>query len=148
MEALILRCLPAGLRRLATAERVELARQFSRFGVVGLLGFTVDTACVYALRERFGLYLAGLIGWAVAVFGNWLINRLWTFRGQGEGPAHRQLLAYALVNIVGFVFNRGAYAVMVTFVAVAAAEPILATMAGAVCGMFFNFFLSRAWVFR
>jgi putative flippase GtrA len=148
MEALILRCLPAGLRRHATEERLLVLRQFLRFAAVGFIGFTVDTACVYALRDALGLYLAGVIAWAVAVSGNWVINRLWTFRGRGAGPAHRQWFAYAMVNVIGFVFNRGAYALMVTFVAAAAAEPILATMAGAVCGMFFNFFLSRAFVFR
>ena len=52
------------------------------------------------------------------------------------------------MNVVGFVLNRGAYALMVTYVPMAAQEPILATAAGAVAGLFANYFLSRAVVFR
>lgn len=150
MNAILLRLLtrlPRPIGRFLLA-RIGVITQFLRFAVVGGTGFIVDTACVYALRAEFGLYGAGLIAWAVAVTTNWLMNRLWTFRGQGGGPAHRQFLRYVAVNVVGFVLNRGAYALMVTFVAAAAAEPVLATAAGAVAGMFANYFLSRAMVFR
>ncbi len=150
MDAFLLRLLtrlPRPIGRFLLA-RIGVMTQFLRFAVVGGAGFIVDTACVYALRGEFGLYGAGLIAWAVAVTANWLMNRLWTFRGQGGGPAHRQFLRYVAVNLVGFVLNRGAYALMVTFVAAAAAEPVLATAAGAVAGMFANYFLSRAMVFR
>jgi len=140
--------LPAGLTAPATDARLFGLAQFIRFGIVGLAGFAVDTACVYALRADLGLYGAGMVAWLVAVSGNWVVNRLWTFRGQGSGPAHRQFLRYALVNAGGFVLNRGAYALMVTYVEAAAAEPILATFVGAIAGMFSNFFLSRAVVFR
>ena len=144
---LLLTRLPRPIGRFLLS-RIGAITQFLRFAVVGGAGFIVDTACVYALRAEFGLYGAGMIAWVVAVTMNWLMNRLWTFRGQGGGPAHRQFLRYAAVNMVGFVLNRGAYALMVTFVAAAAAEPILATAAGAVSGMFANYFLSRAIVFR
>lgn len=140
--------LPTAMGRHVSDANVMALAQFTRFAVVGFSGFAVDTACVYALRADLGLYGAGMVAWLVAVFSNWLVNRLWTFRGQGSGPAHHQFLRYALVNAVGFVLNRGAYALMVTYIAAAAAEPILATGAGAIAGMFANFFLSRAVVFR
>lgn len=140
--------LPTGLAAMLPESRLRGLAQFIRFGVVGVTGFAIDTSCVYALRGSLGLYGAGLVAWVVAVCGNWVMNRAWTFRGQGGGAAHHQFLRYTAVNAIGFVVNRGAYALMVTFVAAAAAEPILATAAGAVAGMFFNFFLSRALVFR
>lgn len=140
--------LPSRLSGSVDDALVRALAQFVRFAVVGFSGFAVDTICVYALRASLGLYGAGVIAWLIAVTSNWVINRIWTFRGQGEGAAHRQFLRYVLVNIVGFVLNRGAYALMITFVAAAAAEPILATATGAVAGMFANFFLSRALVFR
>ena len=151
VEATLLRLrgfLPGSLARRVNDAHLSFLAQFTRFAIVGFSGFAVDTACVYALRAELGLYGAGMVAWLVAVSGNWLVNRLWTFRGQGSGPAHHQFLRYALVNAVGFVLNRGAYVLMVTYVAAAAAEPILATFTGAVAGMFANFFLSRAVVFR
>jgi putative flippase GtrA len=122
--------------------------QFLRFGVVGGIGFLVDTATVYGLRTVLGLYGAGLVAYVIAATGNWVFNRIWTFRGQGSGPAHRQWAKFMLTNLVGFVLNRGTYALLVMFVAAAAHEPVIATAAGAVAGMFANFSLSRKLVFR
>jgi len=151
METLILRLtdhLPRGLRVHVTAERVATLAQFVKFGFVGLTGLVIDTVTVYALRGSCGLYGAGLIAYVVAASINWLLNRVWTFRGQGSGPAHRQWGRFMLTNLAGFALNRGTYALMVTFVAAAARQPVIATSAGAVAGMFVNFHLSRKVVFR
>jgi putative flippase GtrA len=132
---------------LSPAQRLVIV-QFVRFGTVGGIGFLVDTGTVYALRYSLGLYGAGLVAYVVAATGNWVLNRVWTFRGHGSGPAHRQWAIFMLTNLGGFVLNRGAYALLVTFVAVAARQPVIATAAGAVAGMFVNFGLSRQFVFR
>jgi putative flippase GtrA len=152
MESLLLRlsdALPAPARAHATPERLLLLGQFLRFGVVGTLGFAVDTAVVYALRGSLGLYGAGAVSFLVAGSVVWSLNRAWTFRGRGRGAAaHRQWALFLLANLLGFVLNRGAYALLVAFSPLAAAQPVLATAAGAVSGMFVNFALSRAVVFR
>jgi putative flippase GtrA len=140
--------LPGPLRRLATPARSMLIAQFLRFGVVGGVGFIVDTATVYGLRHALGLYGAGLVAYITAASSNWALNRLWTFRGQGSGPAHRQWALFMMTNLVGFVLNRGTYAILVTFDAAAADQPVIATAAGAVAGLFVNFSLSRRVVFR
>jgi len=125
-----------------------LLQQFARFGCVGLVGLVLDTATVYALRASLGLIGAGLVAYVVAATGNWLLNRLWTFRGQGSGPAHHQWLRFLLANLVGLVLNRGTYALLVLQVPLAAAQPVIATTAGAIAGMVVNFGLSRRLVFR
>jgi putative flippase GtrA len=122
--------------------------QFLRFGVVGLTGLVVDTAIVYALRGSVGLYVAGLIAYLVVATENWILNRVWTFRGRGSGPAHRQWVLFLITNLAGFVLNRGTYALLVTFVPLAAEQPVIATSAGAAAGMLVNFTLSRRLVFR
>ena len=125
-----------------------MATQFLRFGVVGTVGVVIDTATVYATRGALGLYGAGLAGYVTAATGNWLLNRIWTFRGQGSGPAHRQWAMFMLANLGGFVLNRGTYALLVTFVAEAANQPVIAVAAGAIAGLLVNFTLSRRLVFR
>ncbi len=122
--------------------------EFLRFGTVGAGGFIVDTATVYATRGALGLYGAGAVAYVVAASANWLLNRLWTFRGRGGGPAHRQWLNFLGANLLGFVLNRGAYFTLVTVSAVCARQPVLAVAAGAVVGMLLNFHLSRSYVFR
>ena len=140
--------LPPPLRRLATPARLAMLVQFMMFGTVGLIGLVFDTATVYALRFWLGLYGAGMAAYLVAATVTWLLNRLWTFRGQGSGPVHRQWATFLAANFVGFILNRGTYALLVTFVAAAAAQPVIATSAGAIAGMFINFGLSRRVVFR
>jgi putative flippase GtrA len=151
MHALLLRLadqLPHPARRLATEARVMTLAQFIKFGTVGTAGFVVDTAIVYALRGSIGLYGAGLVSYLVAATFTWAMNRTWTFRGLGSGPAHHQWARFLAVNLLGFTLNRGTYAILVTFVPLCADQPVFATAAGAIAGMFVNFGLSRALVFR
>ena len=148
--------LPRPLRERATPARLALAAQFARFALVGLAGLVVDTATVYGLRTRLGLYGAGLAAYGTGATTTWWLNRLWTFRDHTEQARarpggtrlHRQWALFLLANSAGFVLNRGTYALLVTFVPVCASQPVLATSAGAVAGMFVNFALSRSVVFR
>jgi putative flippase GtrA len=141
-------CLPPSAGRHLTEARIHLLTQFARFGVVGLAGLVVDTATVYALRGYIGLYGAGFAAYGIAATTTWLLNRLWTFRGKGGGPVHRQWARFLAANSMGFLLNRGAYVVLVTMLPIAARQPVIATSAGAVAGMFLNFSLSRRLVFR
>ncbi len=138
----------AMLVRLSTPARLALMAQFLRFGVVGVAGFAVDTATVYASRATLGLYGAGVLAFLVAATANWALNRIWTFRGQGEGPMHRQWAMFLAANSLGFVLNRGTYFVLVTVSLLCADNPVIAVAAGSLAGMFANFNLSRKLVFR
>lgn len=133
----------------AAAKHRALVGQMLRFGVVGLIGYAIDTATVYALRGALGLYAAGLVSFFVAASGNWAMHRAWTFRGRGRvEPVHRQWLTFLAANALGFVLNRGAYAALVASSALCVRYPFLATAGGAVAGMGVNFVMSRQVVFR
>jgi putative flippase GtrA len=146
MQMTLFRLMPASLRE--SPARLIMAVQFIRFGIVGIFGLMVDTAAVYGLRHALGLYGAGLVAYLFAASSNWVFNRAWTFRGKGSGSAHRQWALFLLTNLAGFVLNRGTYAALVTFVPVAAEQPVIATAAGAIAGLFVNFDLARRVVFR
>jgi putative flippase GtrA len=151
LQTLLLRLvpiLPPPLRRAVSPAHVALLAQFIMFGTVGFAGLFFDTLTVYGLRGWLGLYGAGLAAYASGATCTWVLNRIWTFRGLGGGPAHRQWAKFLAANFLGFILNRGTYALLVTFVAAAAAQPVIATSAGAVAGMFVNFTLSRRLVFR
>jgi putative flippase GtrA len=141
------------LRRLmpsVSPARLILAIQFVRFLVVGVGGLIVDTITVYSLRHALGLYGAGMVAYVTAASGNWVLNRIWTFRGHGTGAGavHVQWARFMVTNLVGFVLNRGTYALLVTFLPIAAEQPIIAIAAGSIAGAFVNFNLSRRLVFR
>lgn len=143
MDAMLLRCTPRALRT-----KLPLLAQFLRFGTVGTAGFVVDTATVYASKGMLGLYGAGALAYLTAATTTWLFNRIWTFRGRGSGPAHRQWLAFLAANLMGLVLNRGTYFLLVTVSPRCAEQPVLAVAAGAVVGMFLNFHVARSVVFR
>ncbi len=140
--------LPRQLQRHATTRRIEVLAEFCRFGLVGILGFACDTIVVYGLRGTLGLYGAGLVSYLFAATLTWALNRAWTFKGRGNGRAHRQWALFLLANLGGFILNRGTYVLLVTFVAICAREPIFAVFAGMLAGMMSNFTLSRSLVFR
>jgi putative flippase GtrA len=152
MEALLSRLvtrIPAPAARLATAARLEAAAQFLKFGVVGAVGFVFDTATVYALRGAVELYAAGLAAYLVAATVTWALNRVWTFRGQGEGArAHAQWARFIAANSLGFLLNRGLYFILVSVSPLCARNPVIAVAAGSLLGMCSNFRLSRRVVFR
>jgi len=141
--------LPGPLRAYASEARIRLLVQFAMFGMVGLIGFVIDTGTVYALRHAVGLYVAGLAAYLTAATGTWLCNRLWTFRHLARTDSwHVQWRRFLAANLGGFAINRGLYFVLVTFLAAAHREPVIATFAGALAGMTLNFNLSRKMVFR
>ena len=141
--------LPGQVRRHVRPGHVQLVAQLAQFGTVGVAGFLVDTAVVYATRHWAGLYVGGGLAYFAAVTTTWWLNRVWTFRGLGNiGPMHRQWLRFVLANLPGLCLNLGTYLVLITLVPLCVAHPELAIGAGAIAGMSVNFILSRALVFR
>jgi putative flippase GtrA len=134
--------------RVFTRSRLVLLRQFLRFAAVGFGGFLIDNACVYGLRGTIGLYWAGLVAWAFAATGTWVLNRIWTFRGSGRGPSHRQYLSFLTANAFTFALNRGVYFTLITISPLCVQYPVLAIIAGTASGMFLNFHLFRTVVFK
>jgi putative flippase GtrA len=130
------------------AGKFTVIGQFLRFGAVGTSGFLIDTAIVYGLKGRLGLYGAGMVSYVVAASWAWALNRGWTFRGRGSGRAQHQWARYLLMNLLGLALNRGTYAALVAGVPICATQPVLAVASGAVAGMMVNFTVVRQVVFR
>jgi putative flippase GtrA len=128
----------------------RLGPEFLRFGVVGVAGLIVDTAVLYAaLHFGAGPYWGRVPSYLAAASTTFLLNRAWTFRHRrGNGPPHRQWLAFLALNLAGFVLNYGTYAALVALVPLVAAHPVIGVAAGALAGMTSNFLLSRRLVFR
>ncbi len=127
-----------------------LAAQVLRFGLIGSLGFLVDTATVYAAHFGLGLglHVAGVLGFLVAVTFTWVMNRRFTFPEARSEARGRQWARFVATQTLGFVVNRGTYAGMISFVALAREQPVLAVAAGSLAGMVLNFVTARTIAFR
>ncbi len=128
----------------------DLIVQFLKFGIVGFAGFVVDAGVLKFCMVEFdmGPYSGRVISFLAAATTTWICNRLFTFRGQGAGPMHKQWAKFLLVSIGGFTLNYGTYAALIATQALVREYPVLGVAAGSVAGMFFNFFASRRLVFR
>jgi putative flippase GtrA len=117
------------------------------FGMVGTVGFFVNTAIVYLTRGLIGPYSAGVLAWLVAATATWWLNRIWTFRSAAVAGVIGQWLRFLLANLVGFALYFVIYAGLIAFSAFCARAPVFAIAAGAGVSMAVNFILSRELVF-
>jgi putative flippase GtrA len=97
--------------------------RFVKFAIVGAFGAVVDFTVLNLMMRAF--QAAGLgVGWDVplaprqiqlaaantisfsaAVLSNFTWNRLWTFPESRERPIGRQLVQFAIVNVIGWGIN-------------------------------------------
>ncbi len=77
--------------------------RFLKFAFVGVTGTVVDFGLMNLLRLVFDMPLiwAQAISFTVAVFNNFLWNRFWTYPDSRSKAAHRQLIQFFLINVVG-----------------------------------------------
>ncbi len=124
--------------------------QFLKFGIVGVIGFVVDTAFLYLGISALGLsrIAAGFFAFPFAVTTTWIGNRLYTFKDAPREPPAKQWAKFAAVCAVGIVFNRGTYSLMVSLIPFVYDYPVFGLLGGTAAGMFFNFFASKKLVFR
>ena len=128
----------------------EMLPQFLRFGVVGTVGFLVDSAMLLTMMALgLGPYGGRVVSYLAAASTTFALNRAWTFRSAArDAPMAAQWGRFVALNLVGFAANYGTYAALIATVQLVAAYPVLGVAAGSVAGMFLNFGLSRRYVFK
>ena len=131
------------------SQLLSLAAQLLKFGTVGGLGLVWDVSTVYALQKLVGVTVAALSAFFVAATMNWMLNRLWTFRGRGsDASLVRQWLSFLGANGLGFVLNRSTFFALIWLLPFCRTHLVTALAAGSLAGMSANFTLSRRLVFR
>lgn len=125
-------------------------KRFLTFGIIGAAGFVVDSAVLLFGMHVLGLdkYSARVFSYLVAATVTWIGNRKLTFADRPKAPRRKQWLKFLIVNLGGFAINYGTYAALVASVPFVGANPVLGVAAGAITGMFFNYFVSNRYVFR
>jgi putative flippase GtrA len=92
------------------ANSKEITR-FLKFATVGMLGTVIDFGILNLLVLAFGFSkaLANTCSFTVAVFSNFVWNRLWTFPEARDRPIIPQLVQFVLVNIGGLLLNQAIF---------------------------------------
>jgi putative flippase GtrA len=133
--------------------RYLLAHPFMRFGMVGGIGFIVDTS---VLAFDTGILGFGfLLGRAISIFAGmcctYLGNRYLTFadkRAHGGPAILREWLTFVAANSVGAVVNYGVSALVVYLLPPPLNDKYVGLVCGVLVGMCFNFTLSKRLVFK
>jgi putative flippase GtrA len=154
---------------LARNNSKEIIR-FLKFATVGAVGTVVDFSVLNLLIQLAGLskLWANTCSFTVAVIGNFVWNRLWTFPESRERPLLSQISQFALVNVVGLAINQAIFLGLDRFVlgeAGTLAAP-MSSLAGALgivhftlafnlakavaimIVLFWNFGANRLWTYR
>ncbi len=118
-----------------------------KFGLVGAVGFVVDSAVLMAvIASGLDPYTGRAVSFMVAVTTTWRLNRSFTFRDR-DPRLLGQWVKFATVNSIGGAVNYATYAVLVSETQIVATWPVLGVVAGSLAGMVFNLYLSKRFVF-
>lgn len=87
----------------------NLFKQLIKFGLVGISGATVDFGFfnLFIIVLKINLYLATSLSFTLALFNNFIWNKIWTFRSQSSDFKHasKELVKFALVSTIGLGLN-------------------------------------------
>ncbi len=120
-----------------------------RFGLVGIGGLFVDMTILYTSIWGMGLspLSAKALSFLMAVTFTWWMNRLYTFEDSGKGLL-QEWATFLATNAFGGAVNFAVYTLIVTQFFPYFWMPALATAAGSLGGLFFNYLSSLHIVFK
>jgi putative flippase GtrA len=138
---------------------ISLVSQIVRFAVVGVINTAVDRTVLNTLiavshRGRSGLLysLFKAISFPVAVLNSYWLNSTWAFRQPVAQDEVTRVGRFLSVSVLGLAINVGTASWVATFPEpvrwLARYWPSVAALAGAVCGLAFNFAGYKYLVFR
>ena len=135
-----------------------LVSQFTRFGLVGLVGLGVDLLVFNVLRVTVldpevvvhGALWAKVISTTLAIITNWLGNRHWTFRQNRRQHWWREGIEFGLVSLGGMAISLFClwFSHYVLGFTSLLADNIANNVFGLALGTAFRFTFYRLWVFK
>jgi putative flippase GtrA len=128
---------------------MKVVRELVLFGLVGVIGFLVDSGVLYLLKSSLGLYYGRLFSFISAVLTTWILNRHLTFSKRASGLSlWSEFSRYFGLMLGGGVINYTSYALLVYFVEFVARQPVWGVAVGSCAGMIVNYLLARFFIFR
>jgi putative flippase GtrA len=126
-----------------------LVIRFSKFGLVGGVGFGVDTF-FYLFIQFLGAdhSTARFISYWCAATNNWFLNRIFTFKDKDKDHHGTQWLKYMMMCGVSFILNGGTYFLLTSYIDFFSEYKFLAFMIGIGFGMTTNFTISHLIIFK
>ena len=85
----------------------NVIKEFVKFGIIGGIGTLVNIAILYLLTEKAGVYylISAIFSFIVAVSGNFILNKIWTFKESVKLEIGKKYLQFGLVGISALLVN-------------------------------------------
>lgn len=129
-----------------------LWREVAKFGVVGGIGFFIDTGIFLWLITgpmEDSAVKAKVVATGVATIFSWVANRYWTFRNRRQSNVMRELVLFLVMNGIGAGIQAGFVFIAKYFLGITSAGGMV--LFGNVIGLgfatIFRFISYRLWVF-
>ena len=129
-----------------------LWREVAKFGVVGGIGFFIDTGIFLWLITgpmEESAVKAKIIATGVATIFSWVANRYWTFRNRRQANVVRELVLFLVMNAVGAGIQAGFVFIAKYFLGITSAGGMVlfGNIIGLAFATVFRFIAYRLWVF-
>ena len=124
--------------------------QFTRFAMVGAVGFFVDGLTLLWLIEiNWALFPARLASFACAVSVTWYLNRMWTFNQSRivTSTVVQQYGYYLTVQVIGAGINIGTFFLVIYWIPMTGSQPLIPLAVGSLLAMGFNYVLAKKVVY-
>jgi putative flippase GtrA len=119
------------------------------FGLVGVVGFVVDSALLAATIGFIGPYWGRAVSFVAAVLTTWAFNRNITFRDRPSRYSPGvELGRYFAAMCIGGAVNYAVYAALLGIVGAEGLAPFAALAVGSLAGMTVNLLLAHHTVFK
>lgn len=121
-------------------------KQFILFGLIGTVGFAVDSLILLFLvkYQGFDLVISRMCSFSSAVFATWVLNRTFTFANSDINiKKSKEYAQYLVVQIIGAFINFSVFFVLIYSIDFFKDMLILPLAIGALFSLIFNFIVTK-----
>lgn len=124
-----------------------ISSQFTRFALVGMIGFVADTVILLSVVRFLGLLPlpARIVSFVCAASLTYVLNRHFTFEYPANAPT--RWLRYLLTTSIGALINIGAFQMWISVSGADSLQLAIGTMIGSLLALSFNYIASRKFIF-
>ncbi len=127
-------------------KRGENARQFFKFGIVGVSNTLINLAVLYLLTSIAGLYylLSAVFAFLVANFNSFLLNKRWTFGEKIRRNFFRKYVKFLFISLGSLLVNLAALYLLTS---VAGIYYLVSQIIAIAISLTINFLGNKKWTF-
>jgi putative flippase GtrA len=126
-----------------------LKREFTRFVLVGGVGFCVDGGLLtFLMKYGWDVIPARCGSFLFAVSVTWFLNRAWTFDQTKPLSIRREYAYYFLAQLLGAVINLFIFFALIGIYSAFRDTPLIPFAFGAAAALVVNFIVSKKIVFK